>query len=224
MPAGFQIFGDNGNLQVDENYFNMSCVQKGTVYLPAGDAYDRTLSRVSLTFDGVYPMLFLRPRNSVAAVTSIVVDGASHKFTIVGGLAEGGAPKEDWVDWYLFDRPPPPAPHGAGLQVFNGNSECVFDSDYPPMRVIGLFPIPMTFDDPVYELPWGHYAACIGQGRQARVSVSDTTGSTWVDTFIIKDTQLFVKMSRLLIGGPSNGSSWATGGGGNVLLIDSSRL
>ncbi|WP_426106351.1 hypothetical protein [Massilia sp. TSP1-1-2] len=227
MPAGFQVIGEHGSTQIDDTYFNFACVAKGTINMPASANSSVNLyglTPVTLTMDGTYPMLFIAPKNTVACVSRVAATGASHEFTIHGGLTEAGQPLAESFSWFLFDRPPPPVLHGSGLQVFNAAAQCTFDSNYPPMRIAGLLTVPTGLADASMTLASGDYACGLGQGRRGRTPNNVTTGATLIDAFKITPTQVKLSLKYLLFGGPSNGSTYTNGGGGQALVIDVSRL
>lgn len=99
------------------------------------------------------------------------------------------------------------APHSIGLQVFNSNGECVFDSDKKYMRVKYL-------GNKEYILPTStkRYAICqIG----ASVAYSTTKGyfGDWTSEIsfpAIVDGKIQVRELSLngSLGGPGNGDSW----------------
>lgn len=227
MTAGFQIFGDNGNTQVDENYFNFACVAKGTINMPATvtdmNGY-KALQTVLLTLDADYPMLFLQPKLQFSSVQRVKkLTGRSHEFKILGGMDANRQPTAETFNWYLFDRPPQPGLHGDGIQVFNDAGLCVFDSNFPPMRFIDVITTPTDFSDGSWNYPIGDYALALGQGRRSSVSYPVANQARVTDVFRISNTNITMRQEYFQFGGPGNGSQ-AAGGGGKGIVIDVSRL
>lgn len=227
MSAGILVVGEHGSTQIDENNFNFSCVAKGTVNMPAATVSSNGLwamASVTLTLNGTFPLLFINPKNTAAAVARVTSSGTTHTFTIRGGLNDVGQPTADSFSWFLFDWPPAPGLHGAGFQVFNGNGQCTFDSDYPPMRIAGVLQVPTNRNDTVLSLPAGDYACCLGQGRLTRTPNPTTGSATLIDVFKITPTEVRLSQKYLLFGGLGNGTTYTNGGGGQALIIDASRL
>jgi hypothetical protein len=226
MTAGFQIFGDNGNTQIDENYFNFACVAKGTINMPAtvpdSNGY-KAVQSVYLTIDADYPMLFLNPKSTMAAVQRVKTTGRSHEFRIVGGMTEGSVPQAESFSWFLFDKPPAPPANGSGIQVFNDAGQCVFDSNYPPMRFMDIITVPTNSSTGSWTYPPGDYALTLGQGRRFRVAYPVANQAGVMDVFTVGSTEVRMKPEYYQFGGPGN-SSQVCGGGGKGILIDVSRL
>lgn len=173
MPAGFQVVGAHGAVQIDGNYANLGLVAKGTVTIPAaGSITPSTPSAASLppqiSMTGITPILCLRPLVVNAALASVKKNGSTFSYTVIGSASASG----ETFQWYLFDQMSlaiPLSTGNAGLQVFNASGQIVFDSNAHPMRLAavgkipdaGLVNIPASVSAPIP----GTYAACISQGR-----------------------------------------------------------
>lgn len=128
MPAGFQVIGDNGNIQIDENYVNMCLVASGYTTLNSAGA-------ATVSVNGTLPIFTIDTRNQSMAVGTAVVSGSTYTWSI------GGPPNATFA-WYVYDLVPNIAPAHVGLTVYNSGGRVTFSSDYEPMRLNNLVGIP----------------------------------------------------------------------------------
>jgi hypothetical protein len=123
MPAGLQVWNANDFLQIDETYRNLVLRQKGTV--PDGG------SGVSFA-NGVTPVCCIAPTigpsGKAAALNGMSIVGSTYTWNVSAQ-----------ADYWVFDVPPVPPAHGAGLQVKDASGNLVYDSDYAPMRVFKVY-------------------------------------------------------------------------------------
>lgn len=168
MPAGFQVIGDHGGVQIDENFYNMTLKAKGSVTYPDTQLV-LTMHPWAITVPNtISPVLCFH----VTHFTSIEsVSSANGNTTYSGYIfaAIGGT-----MEWYAFDRMPAPiSPTGAGLSVFDVNGQLTFSSEYPPMKIAAIHTIPDSTGNPdgnseyySYSNPGaGKYAACLSSPK-----------------------------------------------------------
>lgn len=216
MPAGFQVVGSHGLVQVDGDYFNLGLAAKGTVNV-AGPAYYNAAATVTVT--GSTPILCIRSAAVTASIVKVSRAGSQYTYSISGNSA--GA-----VDWFLFDKMALGAT--SGLQVFSAAGDLVFDAASRPMRVVAVYQINDTdtkTGSSSLALPAGGvYAACISQGRKWGVSTANsideyTDGVTMTANAeargIIKTRSTSKPTSQIVI---------APTGGGQILIVDVSGL
>lgn len=173
MPAGFQVFGLHGVLQVDGKYANLGLVAKGTITIPPSGSITPSTPMVSalipqISAKGMTPILCLRPTVVNATIAKVQRIGDTFNYTIIGSPSQNG----ETFSWYLFDQmsmATAVANSKSGIQVFNTQKVLVFDALAYPMRVIAVGSMP---DAPLLSSPGvlnvgssGTYAACISQGR-----------------------------------------------------------
>lgn len=157
MPAGFQVIGDHGVVQIDENYTNMGLRHRGQAALTG-------LSDLVVT-DVDTPLLCIKSPNMAVMLVGATRSGS----TITYRLASAAGT----IDWYVFDkmRAPPAGSSGAGLQVYTSAGVLAFDSTNPPMRIVGITDLPNAqqgvYPPPPGSItaPAGDYAACLSFSR-----------------------------------------------------------
>jgi hypothetical protein len=166
MPAGFQVIGSHGAVQIDADYFNLGFISKGTVNT-TGPAFSNAAPTVTVT--GNTPILCIRSNTVTASIVRVTKSGNQYTYRISGNAA--GA-----IDWFLFDKMQ--GSGNAGMQVFNANGEVVFDASARPMRVVSIYQIndgdTKTGTTSLLLPANGLYAACISQGRKWGVSTANS--------------------------------------------------
>lgn len=125
MSAGLYLNPENGIVQIDENYRNLVLVEKASVVTSGGG---------SLTPYATYMPTVQTP--TVVAVSSTRAANI-WRITPTGGITVISTMTNTQVDIYLFGMIQTPGLSGAGLEIRNANGEVVFNSNYPPMRVVG---------------------------------------------------------------------------------------
>lgn len=190
MPAGFQVIGSHGSVQVDGSYFNLGLVAKGTVQIPAAGSITQSVPDISLitpqiTATGISPILCLRSLQTQVAIARVKRSGSTFQYTIIGTPTASG----ETVQWFLFDQMTLALKAGqsnAGIQVFDGVGSIVFDSNAYPMRVAAVGKVP---DQDLINVPGavsaasvGTFAACVTQGRIDSFYVAGNGGYSQVFT------------------------------------------
>lgn len=130
MPAGIQIFGSHGVLQIDENYKNLVVVAQGSKaaldWASAGVSYNVSIAVPNF----VTPLIAFKSDEQVGLGYSSI-SGSTWTFFF---LTNNPAPMSYWV----FDQSPAPSPGSIGFEVYNAAGERVFHSAQKPMRVVGV--------------------------------------------------------------------------------------
>lgn len=218
MPAGFQVIGDHGVVQIDENYTNLSLRHRGQAALTG--LFDLAVPDVDT------PLLCLKSPNMAVMLVGATRSGS----TITYRLASAAGT----VDWYVFDKMRAPAgSSGAGLQVYTGAGVLTFDSASNPMRLAGLASVP---DAPANEAwppapgaitaPVGDYAACLSFPR---IYLTDGQApNRWFGDGVMTSSTGVTTEQRYFKDHPpgSNGfgRSWMQPKGGKLFLVDVSNL
>lgn len=161
MPAGFQVVGSHGVVQVDQNFINLGLAGKGTVAVPGANA-SGWMGRATVTVTGTSPILCLRPTSNYAAIFSVARTGNTYTYTIAGTPGN--------VAWYLFDRMSPGSAGQVGFEVRDANGITTFNSNFAPMIVAAIGQIPhasMTTTPASINTGVARtYAACMSEGRR----------------------------------------------------------
>ena len=118
MPAGLQVYGDHGVLQIDELYRNMALRASGTFN-----------NNDTVVFaNAVMPILAVRTTHSDGALQiGKTMSGSTATFGFKNPVVNG--------NWWIFDVPAQVA--NVGFQVFDAAGALVFDTDNDYMRMIG---------------------------------------------------------------------------------------
>ena len=87
LPAGFQIIGAHGAVQVDSNLVNLGLSAKGTITIPAG-GIGGPLAPAQIVVRAESPILCIRPIHTYATIRRVIRDGNQYAFTIQGGFSK----------------------------------------------------------------------------------------------------------------------------------------
>jgi hypothetical protein len=223
MPAGFQIIGDHGAVQVDENFVNLGLTAKGSVSMPASAGL---LAQATITVTGDTPILCIRPLSTYASIYSVTKSGNQFTYTLVGGFT-GSAAAAETFDWYVFDKMPAGTAGSVGIEVRDANGTTTFNSNFTPMIVsaIGTIPTagmpgnPASVDTGVART----YAACLSEGR-----IAAAPNGNGVNGFIYWEIVKVTATGAMTSYGPAQSIppdvSFNSGGGGQILLVDVTGL
>lgn len=126
MAVGFRVNTADGYMQIDDNYSN--CCLNRVVKL-SDLPYDETYGFYTLYLDDDEHMVAVYAPNNEAVVEEIFYhyDDNVKRYEIPRGNAEN-------VLLYIFGEKRQSG-NTSGLQVFNNNGECVFDSNYKYMTI-----------------------------------------------------------------------------------------
>lgn len=121
MPAGLQVFRDNGAFQIDGSNPNL-------VLTASGYAVE------SVTFASpAIPIVFYRPIGSFGSYPYMLRDNGNGTFTY--------SAKGPFYYWAYAEMSAADSP-GFGLQIFNETGRQVYASHKKPLRLIGRIEIP----------------------------------------------------------------------------------
>lgn len=173
MPAGFQLFGAHGVMQIDGQYANLGLTAKGAITIPPSGSITPSTPMVSqiapqISVKGITPIVCLRPTVVNATIARVQRSGDVFNYTVIGSASASG----ETFQYFVFDQMRlaiPLSNSKGGMQVFTPDGNIVFDSNANPMRVIAVGSVPSA---PLLTTPGalsapspGVYAACISQGR-----------------------------------------------------------
>jgi hypothetical protein len=187
MALGLFAKGDSGAVQIDENYHNLSLIQKSTVATTANLPGSSTgISYYDLIVPNcVAPVLAL---TCALAATYLISDisGSTYTFRILVGNPDRAANTAGTaVTYYLFDAPLAGG-SGFGLKVFKADGSIAFNSNYPPMRVVDFWPNYMTASGAHPDTTYapGTYAWIVARGGGRAVVATIGVGVN-LDTMIL---------------------------------------
>lgn len=122
MAAGVEVFNTSGHILIDSTYKNLSLAETHDIYVEYGASlYGNT---PNLSYYGENPVVAVGETGGIPVVlwwTKKTGNTYSYYFSTNRGSS-------GWVRIYIFDAPDE-KPKSAGLQVFSGSGELVFDSD-----------------------------------------------------------------------------------------------
>lgn len=162
MPAGLRVINSNGNLIIDERFFNYCFVSKHTLtFQVAGGPVTGGFGRQAfLTLNsGEAPIVAARSSKPFTASRARKV-GANFEFAFISANF-GGANPGDTIDVYVFDRPPVRTGAGYGLRVFDATGKCTFDSANKYMKVVDARTFNSATPTATVDIGGGTYAQII---------------------------------------------------------------
>lgn len=179
MGAGFQCFNDSGYIQIDEKYRNLALLRKTTLSgtdansagVPLAAYTCRWVSYVATSKESVLAFY------STGKVCPFVVQEQNGTFVWKIALDSGSGKNQITI----FEFGPPPASgsgSGWGFQVFNDDSQLVFDANFKYMRLVGF--LVGSFVDLIKRsrsyTPGRTYAVAYGCGAANYDSYQDLPG------------------------------------------------
>lgn len=164
MTAGFEVIGDHGSTQIDENFYNMAFITSGTITsslqpLIAANYSTTSLSPTdyetniaAISYSGTAPIIAIDTRSNLVSHFMTTNDGAGNfvfyflTYTITsfynssnGTTTYSAASNPTTFAYYIFDIMPNVQANNQGLTVWNASGKVTFNSDYEPMRMIGFY-------------------------------------------------------------------------------------
>lgn len=139
MPdeAGLYILNDFQQIVIDSKFQNLCVIAKGTGSCATGST--TTITHMPMDYP---PLVFLRP--DFYGLTEFSFNMTGGKYTSVTLLCSNYGVRSVNFEWALVGPPPETTTTETGLQVFNAETDLVFDSDFPYMKIIGA--LTPTFD------------------------------------------------------------------------------
>ncbi len=173
MPVGMEIINDFGSVQIDQNYFNMQFIQKGSCTLntrvydivPSSNPFRSQLQYTFCNTNGIgHPstgtgqLVAFRPRFSDRPVGIGYTTSGSWQF--IGESLSGTPPV---VDWWLFGRGTSSSSN-AGMEVYDASGNLTYTTAAKPMKIVAVKnDIPMdSGDTSITTSTAGDYALCAG--------------------------------------------------------------
>lgn len=162
MPAGFQFVNADGHVTIDETYFNYAFVSKHTLSFQAagGPVTGGFGHQAFLTLSGrEFPIVAAKCSHPFT-VSRRRKNGSDWQFGWITSHT-GGAAIGDTIEVFVFDRPPPIAGNGIGLQIFDASGQVTFDSRHRYMRVVDARTLVGSSPSANVNLGAGDYAQII---------------------------------------------------------------
>lgn len=130
--AGFEVINDAGTFSVSSRNPTLAFIQKGTTllntFVPAVGGVELAHYKGTITLPSGYDSIVVAVRTSTY-LWQFLPDPVS----VFRCAASGQS-----LTWYMFARPATPSGSGAGIQIFDENGKCTFDSNAKPGRVMGV--------------------------------------------------------------------------------------
>lgn len=176
MPAGLQVFGDDGQTQIDGSTAHITLLRKGTVV--SGAAYTLTQTDTSFAHITLMPNEILAFRPAGGRYGNVHGRYGNTAMLIVTG---GQTPIEYWI----FSRHVPSGLN-YGMQVFDETETMIYDTGRAVMNVLGTHdgtggPVAWNAQG-VALIPWQTYA---GVERRIEYLPAGALGSPDYMMFII---------------------------------------
>lgn len=170
MNAGFQVIGASGVIQIDQYFSNLALIAKGTLTLGPGTppfgAFGEHYScaaTVNLSTDLEFPIIAIKSTDAaicLAQWSSTANSGGVSTQWTAGFYAKYDQAGKSFT-YYIFDRPKPIASTG-GLEIFDGDSKLLFNSNYKYLKIAAIATYQYSEGPKTVSLPAGReYAAVI---------------------------------------------------------------
>lgn len=129
MPAGLQIFGSHGVIQIDETHKNFVVVQQGSKV--SGDwSFSGGSYFTSVVVTNAVAPLVAYKSDAVVAFVHTSISGSTWTFGFRSDTP-------DAMSFWVFDEAPASSPDNFGLEIYNASGQRVFHSSQKPMKVVG---------------------------------------------------------------------------------------
>lgn len=225
MAAGFQVFGDHGGVQIDQNFMNYSLLQKGDLYV---NTYPGNINYTVLSVNAVAPILCVRNTSGAyVAVAYFTRSGSTFTWRLVASAATT-------ITYYVFDQIPN-TQAAVGLTVFDGSGRVTFSSDYDPMRIVAANRIPDTYTS--YNINWysefstgfgapysGVFAVALGSPRTVQAASGNGATSYLYADGVRCDGGAYYTGPTHIFTMPVSTNSVLQPYGGESFLVDVGRL
>lgn len=130
MPTGFQAFNSNYITVIDDDFFNLCLVGKGSVTTSNNSNY----SYVDVTLACREPTMAFKCTSGFAYILTQKNNG-NGTWTFRFGASTGSRT----IDYWLFDIPPSASNSRSGMQVFNAAGALIFDANYPYLSPVSFY-------------------------------------------------------------------------------------
>lgn len=182
MVVGLEITGEHGSVQIDQNYFNMQYLMKGTCILNTRvdsivdpSANSSMISQVQSAWcntngvghpsTGLGELIAFRPRYSDRPVGVAYTAYGSWQFVgytpVANPVPTGSYPV---VDWWMFARANSSS-SGVGLEVYDASGNVTYSSGSQPMKIAAVkndIALIGGGDASITASTAGDYAICVG--------------------------------------------------------------
>lgn len=152
--AGFQLFGSNGNIQLDIANKPLVLAQKGTILVTDGSrpsGYSGPIPSIGYTATLAYansatthPILVLQCSQAYIGIMSGARDASGTYNWGLKGVDPTGATTSWTVNYWVFDAITMSETH-SGLNLYDASGNVIYSSDYKPLRIVGIADSPNTY-------------------------------------------------------------------------------
>ena len=143
MVWGARFRNVDNVLQIDESFFCLCLVGKGSATAATTHPLTSRIRYVDLTYAGTYPLLALHIPvigNRFGGIVATVrnPNGTWTSRVVISWPSLSAAPPGTWdFEWFLYDRPPNVVAPAWGMRVRNAAGEVVYHSSFRLMKVAG---------------------------------------------------------------------------------------
>lgn len=186
MAYGLTVYGDAGQVQVDDVSPTLVFLAKGSITLdqemrstsqPFFDrAFVSSQNVVAAADGGMLCAFRARDNDRPVGVWSFNLSGGTTAF--VGYSPFGGVPV---VDWWMFGRAPAPPPGSYGLTVYDDAGRVTWSSDHRPMRIVAAKNDVLVVQNAIQAPVAGDYAVAVGKPLGGVRSGTETPASGQFD-------------------------------------------
>ncbi|WP_295226969.1 hypothetical protein [uncultured Brevundimonas sp.] len=179
MAYGLTVYGDGGQVQVDDVSPTLAFLAKGSITLDQemrstttpvfSRAYINSQGAVASAAGGMLCAFRARDNDNPIGVWGINPSDGSTSF--VGYSQFGGLPV---VDWWMFGRAPAPPTGTYGLTVYDDAGRVTWSSDHRPMRIAAAKNDVTALSNPLQASAPGDYAIAVGKPLGGVRSGSET--------------------------------------------------
>lgn len=129
MGAGFQVFNNDNIIVIDENFFNLCLVNKGSVTTSNNPSY----SYVDITLTCSQPTIAFKCTSGFAYVLTQRNNGNG-----TWTFRFGASTANQTINFWLFDTPKMNGSN-SGFQVFNSAGALIFDASFPYLSPVSFY-------------------------------------------------------------------------------------
>lgn len=215
--AGFQVWGQNGNLQLDASTSPLILAAKGTInaYSSSYNYPGRTINSFPYFNQIQYantrsrnPLLVLAPNSGWPAfVSRFGIDSNNtatwsvHLYIQDGSQSDATVPLNYWI----FDTVPNVETH-TGLNIYNSSGTVIYNSDYKPLRIQAVADTPTgVFYDGTsspsgfgsISAPSGSYGGFVLSPRYYHNNAPTVYQPFWRESFLVSSTGMNTTYSRV---------------------------
>lgn len=137
MGVGFQVFNNDGFIQIDADYLNLELKQKGPFSLNGSNTANGggVSSGVQVSFTGESPVIAIKSTTFCCAYP-LSRSGNTFNFYIYNGDNQACT-----GEYFIFDNSSDASAGNTGMQIFNAQGRLVFDANKKYLKVLDYWQV-----------------------------------------------------------------------------------